>query len=105
MDEKTTTEDVPEGEIPFTSFKKKVIKTDKNSGFFGSSYAGSFSTGNIGSVLGENVDEDAENLTEFDFDGEKGSIGTLFDDIMSTQRKILQSTSDIMHSLFGEKWW
>lgn len=107
MDQKTTTEDVPEGEIPFTSFKKKVVKTDEKGGFFGSSsYAGSYSHGSVGPILcGNHGENDAELLPEFSFDDEKRrSIGSVFDEIMTAERKILQRTSDLMNSIF-ESWW
>ncbi|KAG4068425.1 hypothetical protein HA402_007945 [Bradysia odoriphaga] len=108
LGEETTTEDVAEGEIPFKSFSKKVAKTDKNGAFFGSSYAGSYSHG--GPILLGNVGEEVkESITDFYFGGEKGSIGSVFDDIMSAQRRILKSTTqsvnDLMKTIFGNSWW
>ncbi|XP_037030874.1 uncharacterized protein LOC119070572 isoform X2 [Bradysia coprophila] len=110
LGEETTTEDVAEGEIPFMSFSKKVVKTGKNGAFFGSSFAGSYSHGNVGPILHGNAGEDVEeSFTDFDFGGEKGNIGSVFDDIMSAQRRIITSTtqgiSDMMKTIFGKRWW
>lgn len=103
MAEETTTDEVPDGKIPFTSITRKTVKADDSGTYIGGSYASKsiahVNLGGDGTTAIDFVPVDAEvapeDVPEFDFDFDK--IWSVFD----KQKKILKETSGLFDDIFG----
>lgn len=90
--------------IPFTSVGRKVVKSNAGGAFCGSSYAGSFKSGNIG-VKGD----DKNSIAPIDFkplqidEDIAGFSSSFFDKIWALPTKILDSTSEMLKGMFNKQ--
>lgn len=101
--EETTTEEVPDGEIPFTSIKRKTVNGENSGTFFGGSYSEAAiahgSVGKDGKPIVNFVPVDVDTESEFDFGAKFDRISEVFD----KQREIFEETGKFFGKLFG-KW-
>lgn len=97
LDERTTTEDIPDGQIPFTSIKRKSVNVG-TSGTGGIYYAeSSIAREAVGGDGTSKIDFVPIDGDAFDFD----KISSVFD----KQKEIVEETTGFFKKIFGEWDW
>lgn len=105
MKEENTTEEVPEGVIPVTSFSRKTLNGDNYGAYYGGSYVaksfGSAKVGDDGVTEINFVPVDGVTDSELGF----GKIWSDIDEELNRQREVFKKTGKLFERLFGNWSW